>query len=215
MKYDAVVLITILVLILIAVIVDLRYKNNELYINKESLRKEILVIRKEVKETRELNNILDRKIEILYDINDSLFREIREKEKLLETKAFVSLLSKFLKFTDSYGDYLSKNKNKLDINHSESVFVDVSAYVMGHTTSTGKRAKVGHLAGSKDLIKKWGYGSKIALYKLGKNKIFNIIGVYQLEDRMNDRYVKTLDIRMDDYDEAVEWGRRKMYAVKL
>ena len=68
-------------------------------------------------------------------------------------------------------------------------------------TATGYRWKKGDklIALSRDLLKIIPYKTEVKIQGLG---------VYQVEDTMNRRYFKTVDIAFDTKHEARKWGRK-------
>jgi 3D (Asp-Asp-Asp) domain-containing protein len=81
--------------------------------------------------------------------------------------------------------------------------VTVTAYTpyeSSNTTSTGKQVKEGYIAASRDLVKKWGYGSTIMI---------DGIGVFELEDTMSNKYKNRIDVFMYDHSDAIEFGIKK------
>ena len=146
------------------------------------------------------SNIMARSIESkeLDNVLDEYFKRL---EQELKEKSVIQLQKPM-------------DMNKLGILPDDAAIVNVTAYVMGKNTSTGKNVKIGYIAATKELIKRWGYGSKLALYRKTDSG-FVMYGTYILEDRMHDNLKNTVDIYMGSYKEAVNFGRQKMWIVKL
>jgi len=98
--------------------------------------------------------------------------------------------------------------------------VEVSAYTRSvkegtirGITSSGDMVQEGYIAGSRDLVKKYGYGTIFNLYGKDRSGNFYHYGRYVLKDKMHPRYKNTIDIYMEKYSDAMDFGRRKMFFV--
>lgn len=85
-----------------------------------------------------------------------------------------------------------------------SMTMEITAYHMGTTTATGTPVRVGVVAVDPDIIP---FGS--LLYITG-------VGYVIAEDR-DDETGYVLDLYLDSYDNAIQWGRqhRKVYIVRM
>ena len=104
--------------------------------------------------------------------------------------------------------------SKLNELPEDASLITVTAYNMGSKTSTGKHVKEGIIAATKELITRWGYGSKLGLYRKTDNG-FVLYGTYILEDRMHESLKNTVDIYIPTRSAALKFGRQKMWIVKL
>jgi len=92
---------------------------------------------------------------------------------------------------------------------------EITAYCMGHTTSTGKPVREGYIAASRDLVKKVGYGKNVVLLKEQKNGDINVYGKYVIEDTMASYIRNTFDIYMKKERDCLNFGRQRMKVVVL
>lgn len=113
-----------------------------------------------------------------------------------------------------------REESKIEILLDNSIRMEVSAYTRskregtyGGITSSGELVREGFIAGSPDVVRKYGYGRKFHLYQISENGVYTLYGSYVLKDKMNQRYKNTLDIFMNSYNKAMKFGRRKMLVV--
>jgi 3D (Asp-Asp-Asp) domain-containing protein len=71
-------------------------------------------------------------------------------------------------------------------------------------TASGKKVKKGYIAVSRDLLSKWGgreaFGSKVYILDMG---------IFEIQDVMNKKWKKKIDIFMYDVNKAKKFGIKK------
>jgi len=82
-------------------------------------------------------------------------------------------------------------------------------------TATGKTVSPKYIACSKDIIKQWGYGTKVILAAKTSNGGLVSFGEYEIQDTMNERYTNACDVFMWDKEDALLFGRREMRLIKI
>ncbi len=98
-----------------------------------------------------------------------------------------------------------------DDNH-KTVPVKVTAYTLFELknsegiTASGKEPKVGYVAISRDLEKKHGLSFGDMVYLKG-------LGVFEIQDRTHFRKTNLIDIYMESYGRALEFGIRELEMV--
>lgn len=70
-----------------------------------------------------------------------------------------------------------------------------------NVTASGSTVKVGGVAASRDIIKKYGYGTKIFIKPLNKT--------YEINDTMSSRWKNRIDVFMYDRQKALQFGIKK------
>lgn len=88
-------------------------------------------------------------------------------------------------------------------------YIEATAYCYGNTTCTGKPVREGIAAMSKRYL-----GMTAIVYELDENgQPFEYIGIYEIEDTGGDERIRNgncIDIFMDSYDEAINFGRKQV-----
>ena len=88
-------------------------------------------------------------------------------------------------------------------------YIEATAYCYGTTTCTGKPVREGIAAMSKRYL-----GMTAIVYELDENgQPFEYIGIYEIEDTGGDERIRNgncIDIFMDSYDEAINFGRKQV-----
>lgn len=87
--------------------------------------------------------------------------------------------------------------------------VEMRCSKTGCITASGKPARVGFAAMSRDLEKRGlRFGDRIHLIGIGE---------YELQDRTHERWVKRIDVFMQDYHSALKFGKRhtRMYVHRM
>ena len=98
----------------------------------------------------------------------------------------------------------------------KAVLVTVTAYTPTEeecddtplVTAFNKRVKAGTIAVSRDLEKQHGW-------KEGDTINLQGIGVFEVADRMHQRWERKVDILFFDKSEAIEFGKRRVSAIKM
>ena len=95
-----------------------------------------------------------------------------------------------------------KAENEGFIPYNQELRMDVTAYCLKGTTSTGCEVREGICAGSPD----W-YGLTAVIY----DSDWEFVGYYEVKDTGGNevRNGNTLDIWLPTYDECIEFGRKK------
>ncbi|MFC4454924.1 hypothetical protein [Deinococcus sonorensis] len=84
---------------------------------------------------------------------------------------------------------------------------DNSPYI----TATGTRVRFGTVALSRDLLRRFPYGSKITIEDLSGRYNALLKGrIFVVEDTMHPRMVNTVDVWMGTRSEALQWGTRNI-----
>ena len=90
--------------------------------------------------------------------------------------------------------------------------MQATAYCIDGTTATGTHTRRGICAGKRE----W-FGKTAVVYADNHGEIGDLIGIYKVEDTGGDliRNGKVLDIWVPSYDEAIQFGRRKVHVYIL
>ena len=90
--------------------------------------------------------------------------------------------------------------------------MQATAYCIDGTTATGTHTRRGICAGKRE----W-FGKTAVVYADNHGEIGDLIGIYKVEDTGGDpiRSGKVLDIWVPSYDEAIQFGRRKVHVYIL
>lgn len=141
---------------------------------------------------------------------------------------FSLLLNLSKKIENSQQVKINKGKSSLvNVTESEVIkqYVEVTAYnaEVGQTDSTptitasGKTVKIGYVALSRDLEKKYNlkFGDIIYIPILNRYKNYPVF--YEFQDRMNKRIKNSVDIFLWDKKKALRFGRRnfEIYIIKI
>jgi len=95
----------------------------------------------------------------------------------------------------------------------DRIIVDVTMYSSespetGTITASGKKVRRGIIAVSRDLEHKWGL-------KFGDVVELEGIGTFEVQDRMNARWISRVDIWVPTVKEALTFGKKKAVLVVL
>ena len=106
---------------------------------------------------------------------------------------------------------ITSDPNTLIYNNeiNDTIIVNITAYTNSpsetegnpNITASGSTVKVGGVAASRDIIKKYGYGTKIFIKALNKT--------YEITDTMSSRWKNKIDIFMYDRNKALQFGLKK------
>ena len=79
-------------------------------------------------------------------------------------------------------------------------------------TATGTRVRFGTVALSRDLLKKFPYGTKIRIEDLSGRYNSMLAGrIFVVEDTMHPRKMNTVDVWMVNRSQAMQWGNRQIH----
>jgi 3D (Asp-Asp-Asp) domain-containing protein len=111
--------------------------------------------------------------------------------------------------TEFKNEYIEPDKYEL-------ISVDASAYTAdedGYTSiaASGMVVREGVIALSKDLLKRWEFGTNIVLVRKEEDGKYLVLGKYKVEDMMNKRYKNACDVFMTDKEKVEMFGRRNLF----
>lgn len=95
----------------------------------------------------------------------------------------------------------------------EQQLMEVTAYCYGSTRCDGGAVRIGTCAGKKD----W-YGKVAAIYLDDNGSLGEFLGYFEILDTGGDERIKcgaVLDIYIPDYDDCIEFGRKKVVVVLI
>ena len=94
----------------------------------------------------------------------------------------------------------------------EYISMTATAYCIDGTTATGTHTRSGICAGKRE----W-FGKTAVVYADNHGEIGDLIGIYKVEDTGGStiRSGKVLDIWVPSYEEAIQFGRRKVHVYLL
>lgn len=111
-------------------------------------------------------------------------------------------------------DLLQDVKAAMNDVETDDAYIEMqaTAYCIDGTTATGTHTRRGICAGKRE----W-FGKTAVVYADNHGEIGDLIGIYKVEDTGGDhiRNGKVLDIWVPSYDEAIQFGRRKVHVYIL
>jgi 3D (Asp-Asp-Asp) domain-containing protein len=111
-------------------------------------------------------------------------------------------------------DLLQDVKAAMNEVETDDAYIEMqaTAYCIDGTTATGTHTRKGICAGKRE----W-FGKTAVVYADNHGEIGDLIGIYKVEDTGGDpiRNGKVLDIWVPSYDEAIQFGRRKVHVYIL
>jgi len=111
-------------------------------------------------------------------------------------------------------DLLQDVKAAMNDVETDDAYIEMqaTAYCIDGTTATGTHTRRGICAGKRE----W-FGKTAVVYADNHGEIGDLIGIYKVEDTGGNsiRNGKVLDIWVPSYDEAIQFGRRKVHVYIL